>query len=527
LRYSSKNIRLPVKLAVAPVKLAAALFLIFITSAPMIYLALVSVLKAFSGEPFAAGNISFSMFAGSILLNLAAAAVSVLMGLLSAVCIWTFFEKYSLKLLVILLTLVLIPTFIHTQAWIFFLDKLNKVIGYLIGIVPDFTGYFAVILTTSFAYLPLTSGLCLLALLSVPQDISDLLLLDGAQESGFIKIYMPFAYPMMLSGGSFVFLININDYSIPSIFGVNVFALKLFSLFSAGVSVYSIFFSAFPLIILTFISIMALRKYISGIGLDISSLHAENPFKNEKFIIIPAVTGFIILMLFVFVPLLNIVMEALKASNGVEILENSSDEFLYSFAIALAAAFFSVIPALIFCFAFNNSSLRILMIILISLPFIMPASIAGLSLIEFWNRPVLNLIYTSAAMPAVAMICKFSFIEVLIISFAICRVDKDITDMMKLFYPGFITYCLCMFRLIWKDVTASLLIVFALVLGEYGIVLLVTPPGYQMLSIKIYNYLHYGDSETAAMLCLSVLVSVFITAAILFVIAAGEKPEKG
>jgi len=67
--------------------------------------------------------------------------------------------------------------------------------------------------------------------------------------------------------------------------------------------------------------------------------------------------------------------------------------------------------------------------------------------------------------------------------------------------------------LIYKQFFAGLLITFALCMGEFGVTLLVTPPGYQTITLKIYNYLHYGASETIAVLCLFVLAVILASAA--------------
>jgi iron(III) transport system permease protein len=43
--------------------------------------------------------------------------------------------------------------------------------------------------------------------------------------------------------------------------------------------------------------------------------------------------------------------------------------------------------------------------------------------------------------------------------------------------------------------------VFAVSTGELGATLIVAPPGYSTLTMRIYSYLHYGASESVAGLC--------------------------
>jgi iron(III) transport system permease protein len=56
-----------------------------------------------------------------------------------------------------------------------------------------------------------------------------------------------------------------------------------------------------------------------------------------------------------------------------------------------------------------------------------------------------------------------------------------------MFLPGFV---------------AAACVVFALAAGELGATLVVAPPGQATLTMRIYNYLHYGASQTVAGLCL-------------------------
>jgi len=66
--------------------------------------------------------------------------------------------------------------------------------------------------------------------------------------------------------------------------------------------------------------------------------------------------------------------------------------------------------------------------------------------------------------------------------------------------------------LLLPGLLAGASLVFALTLGELGATLIVAPPGQSTLTLRIYNYLHYGASDVVAGLCLAML---------LFTLAAG------
>jgi iron(III) transport system permease protein len=344
-------------------------------------------------------------------------------------------------------------------------------------------------------------------------------------KKAFLKLYFSFVFPSLCIGGLLVFLLNINDYGIASVFGVNVFALELYSRFSAGNSVYSVFLSGLPLFFLCMALMALFGFYISQGNFPFSAMKGKNPFKKDKFLKIPAVLGLFVLGLFVLVPLLNLWYEVLRVKEVLVILSDSANEIGYSLFISALTALLCFIPALLFAYFFYKSKLRIWFLALAALSFVIPSPIGGLSVIEMWNTPLLGFIYSSPIMPALALTARFAFIEAVILSVAISKVDKALLENMTLHYPGFFGFFKCMAHLIWKEAFAGILIVFALSVGEFGITLLVTPPGYQMLTIKIYNYLHYGASEIVAVLCFGMLVFVLLIAFALFLLLNGEKDE--
>ena len=50
----------------------------------------------------------------------------------------------------------------------------------------------------------------------------------------------------------------------------------------------------------------------------------------------------------------------------------------------------------------------------------------------------------------------------------------------------------------------------ALTLAELGATLIVAPPGHATITMRIYNYLHYGSSSDVAGLCLMVTVLTLV-----------------
>jgi iron(III) transport system permease protein len=63
------------------------------------------------------------------------------------------------------------------------------------------------------------------------------------------------------------------------------------------------------------------------------------------------------------------------------------------------------------------------------------------------------------------------------------------------------------------------IVVFLLTLGDVGTVLILMGAGKEPLSVKIYNYLHYGSSETVAVFCLIQMTVCILLMLMLYVVA--------
>ncbi|MDD5603064.1 MAG: hypothetical protein PHG48_03135 [Eubacteriales bacterium] len=496
-------------------KTAAGLLLLLLTAAPVIYLLAGSSASLFKG------NISFYFLSGSglflksLILNAGAAFITLVCGYLCAFFIWTRFERHASLIAHILLLLMLVPPFVHVQSWLMLMDSVNSAIYSYGGIYLNYTGLPAVLISIVFSYLPVTAGLCLISMTAIPPELSDLCLTEGTSLRSYVNAYLPLLFPSMAIGGMLIFLITINDFSIPSAFAVNVYALELFARFSAGSDKYSVFVSSLPLVLISVTAIIIFARYLSGNSLSFSrNPGSVNPYKKEKFGRPLSAAGFLILLMYMAVPLSAMTIMAFKSTRLIQELSSAGDEIFYSLAVSLSAALFCILPAYIFALVFDRSRYKFLFLASASLPFIVPSSITGLALIETWNTPgLMALVYKSPYMPVLGMAARFAFIPAIIITFAIAALDKGYLETMRLYSPGFRASFSCLASLTWRECAASVLIVFALSMGEYGTSLLITPPGYQLLTIKIFNYLHYGDNETVASLCLFVMIFSLLAAA--------------
>jgi iron(III) transport system permease protein len=112
-------------------------------------------------------------------------------------------------------------------------------------------------------------------------------------------------------------------------------------------------------------------------------------------------------------------------------------------------------------------------------------------------------IYGTGAMPVLASLARFTPIAAVIVLTQLRRIDPSLIEAAKVLEttPAR-TWFLVRLPMLAPGLLAAAGVLFVLSLGELGATLLVAPPGQATLTMRIYNFLHYGASDTVAGLCL-------------------------
>ncbi|WP_373481505.1 ABC transporter permease [Acetobacterium sp.] len=511
--------------------LVTAVILLLVTVAPVVALSwgfIEAVL--FHSEPLRFA-VNVKLLCQSVGMTLMTALICTASGFLVALAVWMTRPADAGKIGLVSFALMLLPAFIHVQAWIFFMDRLANSINGLLGTSLNFSSYFAVVLTQTFAGLPLPAGLILLALAGIPIEIQNMVKLDRPDTTAFFKIYFPYLIPAIGLSIILIFLLNINDYGIASVFGVNSYALDLFAQFSSGMSVFGVFFNGLPLMLLSIGALALLGRTVLNMDFSLGGTTPENPFVQSLMLWALAVPGLIIAGLFIVIPGINLILETIGSRDISGVLGAAMPEILYGMAVSGLAAVISLIPAILFAALFYKSFQDKLVrgpliLALAAIPFLIPGPVLGLALIRVWNTGLLGGIYRSPLMPVIGLVAKYAFIEALLLAIALAALDPNFLDNIQVHWPGLKSAVGCLLHLIGRQCAAAMLIVFVLSMGEFGVSLLIMPPGYQTLTIKIYNYLHYGASDVVAVLCLFMVLLMGLVTMALFWLLSGGKNEK-
>jgi ABC-type Fe3+ transport system permease subunit len=143
------------------------------------------------------------------------------------------------------------------------------------------------------------------------------------------------------------------------------------------------------------------------------------------------------------------------------------------------------------------------------MPYLISGPGWGIALISFWNQAGWRAwVYDHSVIAVVACVGKYLFVGWLGFSFALRSVRQEYKDAAQVFgLSGWRQFSTITLPLIAPYIAGTGAVVFLLVLGEVDSLLLVSPPGFTTVPVRVYGLMHYGPSElVSSMAVLMVLV---------------------
>jgi iron(III) transport system permease protein len=189
-------------------------------------------------------------------------------------------------------------------------------------------------------------------------------------------------------------------------------------------------------------------------------------------------------------------------------------EIVYSLEVGILAVLIGIpLAAGIVALMPKEKYLKNVFWILVTLSFAIPSSLTGMGILTLFATTSIGPM-TILFLPVLAGIVRFLPVAVIIISAQVHMIDPVLLDAARFLGDlGSASYRRVVAPMIAPGIFIAAVFLFALTLGELGATLLVAAPGHQTLTMKIYNYLHYGSFSAVA--GLSVLMAGITTIATL------------
>lgn len=451
---------------------------------------------------------TIEIFLRTVLIGFFTSVVAGGIGLVLAV----FFECTNLsyrKLFKFLLFIpFLIPTYIFTFSWMGVLGKRGTFTNLVFHNLPfNIYNPFALVFFLSLSYFPIAMFIISLGLKNMDRNLIDSGRLANRKKM-IRKVVLPLIRPHLLIACFFVFVLAISEYTVPSFLRVNVYSSEVFDQLAVFYDTRKAMIYSLPVIFLAMLLAGFIYFYFKKNSFTtISSFTRKNVnfiflSKNQK-----VVAYFFILVLLSFsflIPTIFLIIES--QTSFFNAIASTKVQIASSFLTSLAGA---AVVTLLGFFAYYFLKNSRYLITLVSFPLAISSTVIGMSLINLYNNLPVP-IYGTTWIVILGYLLRFLPFSVFIFSSFFPQVSTSVEESARLSRAGF-------FKRIYKIVfplnkgglISSFLIVFILCFGEVGVTQMVSPPGFQTLSLRIETLMHYANYSFVASLSLFLISLIF------------------
>ena len=378
------------------------------------------------------------------------------------------------------------------------------------------------VLILGFCYSPFITILAVAGLTTIDKDTEEAARLDYGDWVSLWKIGLPHSLNYILAGSLFVFVFAVSNYEVPSLLGVKTYPIEIMAQFSSFYNFKMAVVYSLPLIALTTVLIvlaarvMEWKDYFTTLD---SQRHPhliklKTSAKTIGLVFVGLVFGFTI-----FFPFYVFVSEGARIYILQKVFQTSHSEIFYSIFLGIVSAILVVVFSFVYSYFLTRAKgwRKRMLYYLSILPLALSSSVLGVVIIKIFNRPWLNFVYTTPVILIVGFILRFAPFAIRILTESIKKIDKSIEESAIISGVGLFKRLIFIFTPLSRaGIIASLAIVFALVMGELGLSVLLVPAGYSTLILKIYNLMHYGSSKLVSGLCVVSVFSIMVVLGLLF-----------
>jgi len=312
-------------------------------------------------------------------------------------------------------------------------------------------------------------------------------------------IIFPQIYNKFLLAFLFLFILVFIDQEVPSILGYRTYTEELVSQMTLMEKMPTIVLSSFPSFLL--VGILSLG-IIFGWEKNILHFFAETALKKESHINFAKI---ILMMLYFFLGIILFILAKTSLKLPLETLFiNNTEVILQTLSFTFSISLSTLALGIIFQYLLNSYASRVIQIIWVSLLLfylLLPHSLISLALLDIYQKIGLFspegdfflffIGYVLVLLPIVSL---------LLYLFSITKKKDYFLDFFPI--PKYYRWIKIILPREWRVWTVTFLILMTFTLNELSVSILLIPPGFETMIVKIYNLLHYGDKANIAFLSL-------------------------
>jgi len=329
-------------------------------------------------------------------------------------------------------------------------------------------------------------------------------------------ITVPLIRPGVLLAATLVFLLALGEFGVPTFLRYNVFSVESFTQFSAFYNFGAATAAAVPLALLTFVVLsvewLALRKKTQALRLTPDPGGTVVIKLGRHRVWLFALVGVLGAMLVV-APLLSLLLQAGSPGAYLRALYVVRDSLFHSLLLAAIGATGLTVLGFFVGYLIHTRALPFWGAVDAGtvLLFAMPSTVIGVGLIALWNRPTTNFIYSTPLIILLGYLAQYTALTGRITVAGLASVPASMEEAAASAGAGWIRRLgLIVLPLVKYALLSGWLIAYIFCLRDTGISMLVYPPGYDTLPVRIFTLMANGLPEIVAAACVLMIVTTVL-----------------
>lgn len=492
-----------------------AILLVFLLAVPLLVLIANWLKLSFvEGFDYLFNSDSILLIGKSVVISSIAAILTLLIGSANAFILYKIRFRFAGLYKLLLLIPLLVPPYVFAVAW-------KDFFFFFFGNSSFIDSTIAMIIIHAIIFSPLVMLVVGSALSQINKGIEESALMYVSFPRMIFKIIFPLIRPALGLSFILVFIFSLSDFSVPAFFGVRTFTTEIFIQFSAF---YNFQLATGQSVLLMLISLSILLwegKYLQDATFfsietrgSVSKLH-EMPKRLFWLKYFPGLMVFIGILL----PLMMLLIQSFsgKEKYFFRAWELISPTIMPSIFLAFFGAILITLIGLWAAYMKERFSFSLPNKILLT-TFIVPSTVLGMAEIGFFNWPFTNFIYSSFIIILISYIGRFAFIASRIVGNGLRQIPNSLEEAaMVIGVSPFRRFYKVTLPLLFPSLFASFILAFVLSLGELGTIIMVYPPGTELMTIKLFTIsANAPQALTSSITLINFLVSLGFIAVFYF-----------
>jgi iron(III) transport system permease protein len=389
-----------------------------------------------------------------------------------------------------------------------------------------FFGFYGCIGALSTAFMPVVMLLTIAFLGTVNPRLEQAGLLMSRWPGVLWRITLPLIAPAILFAAVLVFLLTLGEVGVPTFLRYPVYPVEILTQFAAFYDFSAATAAAIPMLIITvMILVLEIRLlHTSVLELSAATFGGQNaPIELGRWRLPLFGLALVWTLVTVALPIAVLVVQSASLSAFADAFSRASDSILRSVVFAAIGA--TLLTLLGFCcgYLIHNRTLPLWRSIdaLALFLFTLPGTVIGIGLISLWNRPITNAIYGTPAIIILGYLAQYAVLPTRMTAAILQRIPPSLEQAAQLCGASwFMTLRHIVAPLAKRGLIGAWIIAYIFCLRDLGITLVVYPPGFDTLPVRILTLMANGAPSLISALC---VILIAVTLVPLFVGALWQK----